>query len=201
MGRPEQPYCIKSPYPVTRKGYPVRPRNNFQDLFTWFSTPQDLDENAKKNAYAMGLVFHEVNNESLSYSLRFNRTRVPKTKKPHVDKYGRSPIFLTAFSLFKYFWSGFLGWQNALDQTFLHRINGTLAKDLKIGLMQFPFPPYNNDLFWTVVKRLVEFFFIILRLCFVWGNQKGCLLSCVPACLCLFVWFCLAWTGRYSHPA
>ncbi|ETO08909.1 ATP-binding cassette superfamily [Reticulomyxa filosa] len=72
-----------------------------------------------------------------------------------------SPIFLTQQSVYKYYRSGFLGFQNALDQSFLWTIDQVQALRLKIGLHQFPFSPYEDDSFWPIIERLLPLFMAI----------------------------------------
>eukprot|EP01083_Nonionella_stella_P020203 56003_1 len=143
--------------------------NALTDIFMFFDTQQEMEQYTQysdygdgKPAIAAGIVFNHISNESIDYTLRFNMSDIQSTKKPYInDHYRRSPLNLMNQSFDKYVNSGFLGWQNAIDQTFLRILNYDTAINLKIGVHIFPFPPYQDDYFWSVVKRLLPMLLVI----------------------------------------
>ena len=158
ISTPEQPPCIDSRYT----------NNTFQDIFMFFEDQQEMEDYTQyrdygdgKPAISAGIVFNQISNKSIDYTLRFNQTDVHDTTAPYVDKYGRSPELLMFESFYDYIDSGFLGWQNAIDQCFLRILNFDTAINLKIGIHVFPFPPYEQDFFWSVVKRLLPLLMVI----------------------------------------
>ncbi|ETO25217.1 hypothetical protein RFI_11920 [Reticulomyxa filosa] len=155
LGPPVTPTCLGGDATVSYN-------YTFKDLFIWFDSDEEMTKYVQSHRYgfeepmlAAGLVFHEVSDKSLNYTLRFNHSDVPDVTSPYVDKYGKSPTVLSLFSLYKYYVTGFLGWQNAIDQTFLFDLNETVAKQLKIGLHQFPFADFYDDPFWTAMKYVM----------------------------------------------
>eukprot|EP01084_Bolivina_argentea_P160890 280133_1 len=157
LSTPTQPTCLNE-----------STNNTFMDIFMFFDTVEEMEEYTQyrdygdgKPAISAGIVFNHISNESIDYTLRFNQSDVHNTKGAKVDKYGRSPELLMANAFFDYIFSGFLGWQNAIDQTFLRILNYDRAISLKLGIHVFPFPPYENDYFWTVVKRLLPLLMVI----------------------------------------
>ena len=154
---PDQPDCING-----------TSNNTFMDIFMFFESQEAMEDYTQfrdygdgKPAISAGIVFKHVSNESIDYVLRFNQTDVQDTTSPYVDKYGRSPLLLMEASFLDYINSGFLGWQNAIDQTFLRVLNYQKAVDLKVGVHAFPFPPYEDDLFWSVVGTLLPLLLVI----------------------------------------
>ena len=113
----------------------------------YFDTVEEMEEytqfadyGAEKPAISAGIVFNSVSAQAIDYTLRFNQTEIEDTTPPYVDRYGLSPIYLMQNSFYHYIRSGFLGWQNAIDQTMLQVLNHEVAVNLKMGVHVFPFP-------------------------------------------------------------
>ena len=154
---PRQPDCINA-----------TSNRSFMDIFMYFDTVEEMEEytqfsdyGAGKPAISAGIVFNSVNREHIDYTLRFNQTEVHDTTAPYVDRYGVSPELLMVQSFYHYIKSGFLGWQNAIDQTMLRVLNHDVAVQLKMGVHVFPFAPYEEDYFWSVVKGLLPMLMVI----------------------------------------
>merc|ERR1719244_297353 len=119
LSPPGPPKCINGTF-----------NTSFLDIFMMFESEEEMEEYTQFNDYgdgrpaiAAGIVFEHVSNESIDYVLRFNQTRVHNTAPPYVDRYGLSPWELMYNSIYDYLNSGFIGWQNAIDQTFLRVLN------------------------------------------------------------------------------
>ena len=168
---PKRPGCLKDGW-AYEGGKVLNKISNktFQDIFLFFDNPEDMDDYTKSKTHGIspefpkligGIVFNEISNETFDYILRFGRNSVPATKNSVSDKYGFDPLTLIYESFFKYYNSGFLGIQNALDQTYLRILNYDDSIKYKIGLHMFPFDSYSRDLFWEIISSLLPFFMVI----------------------------------------
>jgi len=148
IGPPDPPLCLET----------------FDDAWKWFDSSKAIEDYVKNGDYgktedrgqiAGAIIIDDPTPGHVSYTVRVNRTSVPDTDGEYVDEYQTDPMQLY-YRILQYLASGFLGLQNAIDQSILYSVNQDHVTQL--GYHTFPSAAHIENRFWFFLKGLFPLF-------------------------------------------